>query len=665
MAGYGLTIGPSTLNHLGVNLYGSLPAALSEAVANAWDADAKNVSIDAGSDSITIRDDGRGMTRDDCNEKFLAVGYARRSGEGGGKTPGGRAAIGRKGIGKLSLFSIADVAEIHTVKDGDPAQRAGFVMDINKIRRKMEEGRSPAATCELEEVAGAEIKIERGTMIRLTGLNKRMGRDARAVRKSLARRFSIIDPAHGFSVSVNGDPITARDRDCLARLEYVWYMGDEGKRITRHCRRREEIDETVDRAKKYKVCGWVGTAKRQEDIDDGNNRIAVMARGKIIHEDILPSIKGGGIFSKYLVGEIQADFLDMDEEEDIATSSRQSVVEDDPRFVALKEYVQRAVAKKIQPRWTRLRAEGAKGDALRDPAVKKWFDGLAPGSRTRAERLFRRIQTYKGLETDAKIELYKSGIVAFEALAMHDQLSRLDRVSEDDGLDALIELLGDVDKLEAAHYLDITRCRLEVLKTFIDLAGEGAKEKVMQKYLLDHLWLLDPSWERAGEDRRMEEKFKAACGDADAGLTKGEENARVDIRYRTSAGTHIIVELKRHGVRENIDDLSRRMHRYSDAMEKVLKARREDSPQVSIVCVLGSEPGPGTNSKRKQEALKVYNGRYVTYESLIRGACRAYGKYIDEWKGVKDILDLVEKIAFPSSPPSPSPAAARDPGRGR
>lgn len=674
MAGYSLTIGPGALDHLGVNLYGSLPAALSEAVANAWDADAENVSIDADSDSITIRDDGHGMTRDECNEKFLAVGYARRSKDGGGKTPGGRAAIGRKGIGTLSLFSIADMAEIHTVKDGDPAQRAGFVMDINKIRRKIEEdGRSPATTCELEEVAGAKIKIERGTMIRLTGLNKRMGRVAKAVRKNLARRFSIIDPARGFSVSVNGDPVAANDRDCLTKLEYVWYMGDEGKRITRRCRRREEIDETVDRAKEYRVCGWVGTAKRQEDIDGGNNRIAVMARGKIIHEDVLPGIKEGGIFSKYLVGEIQADFLDMDGEDDIATSSRQSVIEGDPRFVALKEYVQRAVTEKIQSRWTRLRAESAKGDALSDPAVKKWFGGLAPGGRTRAERLFRRIQTYKGLETDAKIGLYKSGIAAFEALAMHDHLSRLDRVSEDGGPGALVELLGGVDRLEAARYLDTARRRLKVLKTFTGLADENAREKAMQRYLPDHLWLLDPSWERAGEDRRMEEKFKAACGDADAGLAKGEESARVDIRYRTSAGTHIIVELKRRGARESIDDLSRRVHRYSDAMEKVLGARREDSPQISIVCVLGSEPGPGTDSKRKQEALKVYNGRYVTYESLIRGARRAYGRYVDEWKGVKDVMDLVEKIEFPSSSPSSPlprrrpaiPAGDADAGQGR
>ena len=594
------------------------------------------------------------MTRDDCNEKFLTVGYARRA-KDGGRTPGGRAVIGRKGIGKLSLFSIANAIEVHTVKDGNPDQKAGFIMDIDRIRSEIEGGGSSTTTCELEEVQASKITIPRGTMIKLTRLSKRIGPEAGALRKSLARRFSIIDPAHSFGVVVNGEPITVEDRDYLNNLEYVWYMGREGERMTGRCRCREEIDGTVDDEGGYRVSGWVGTAKRQEDIGDGNNRIAIMARGKIIHEDILGNIKEGGIFSKYLVGEIQADFLDIDGEEDIVTSSRQSVMEDSPRFVALKEHIQRTVIKKIESRWTKLRTENAREDALRDPAVKKWFGGLTANNRTYAERLFRRIQAYKGLETDAKIELYKSSIVAFETLAMHDHLSKLDTVSEGGGLDAFIKLLGDMDKLEAAHYLDITQCRRKILETFTGLVDENVMEEVMQKYLFDHLWLLDPSWERAGEDKRMEERFKDACGGIDASLTKEEENARVDIRYRTSAGMHIIVELKRHGARVNIHDLTRQVQKYNDAMEKLLRAREDRSPQISVVCVLGRDPGPGDNTKRMQEQLKVYNARYVTYESLIHGAQRAYGEYIDRWEGVKDIKELVDKIAFPSPPPGSAP----------
>lgn len=97
MAEYSLTIDLSTLNHLGVNLHSGVPAVLSEAVANAWDADATAVDISVDGDSITITDDGHGMTRDECNKKYLAIGYERRSADGP-RSPGGRPVMGRKGI---------------------------------------------------------------------------------------------------------------------------------------------------------------------------------------------------------------------------------------------------------------------------------------------------------------------------------------------------------------------------------------------------------------------------------------------------------------------------------------------------------------------------------------------------------------------------------------
>ena len=110
-----MTINLSALEHLGINLYSNIPAVLSEIVANAWDADAKRVTItiDKSSETITIEDDGIGMDRDGVIDRFLAVGFKRRD-KMGGKTPGGRKPMGRKGIGKLSIFSIAqNCRDIH------------------------------------------------------------------------------------------------------------------------------------------------------------------------------------------------------------------------------------------------------------------------------------------------------------------------------------------------------------------------------------------------------------------------------------------------------------------------------------------------------------------------------------------------------------------------
>ena len=41
-----MTLDRNVLKHLGIKLYSSVPAVLSEAVANAWDADADEVIID-------------------------------------------------------------------------------------------------------------------------------------------------------------------------------------------------------------------------------------------------------------------------------------------------------------------------------------------------------------------------------------------------------------------------------------------------------------------------------------------------------------------------------------------------------------------------------------------------------------------------------------------
>ncbi len=73
-----MTVDLNVLEHLGINLYSNIAAVLTEAVANAWDADASSVQIrvDPNSEWIEIEDDGIGMTVDDLNGKYLRVGYS-------------------------------------------------------------------------------------------------------------------------------------------------------------------------------------------------------------------------------------------------------------------------------------------------------------------------------------------------------------------------------------------------------------------------------------------------------------------------------------------------------------------------------------------------------------------------------------------------------------
>src|SRR5690606_25584158 len=117
-----------------------------------------------------------------------------------------------------------------------------------------------------------------------------------------------------------------------------------------------EFDDVVDVERGYRVSGWIGTVDKQENIDDETNTIVVFAHGKLIHEDVLSDLKEGRVFTKYIIGEIDAEFMDDNEAEDIVTSARQSVKQNDPRYEALKDYVKR-VLNQIGNRWTGLRNE--------------------------------------------------------------------------------------------------------------------------------------------------------------------------------------------------------------------------------------------------------------------------------------------------------------------
>lgn len=93
-----MTVDLNILDHLADGLYSSVAAVLTKAVANAWDADAENVSINANleGDGITIVDDGIRMNEDSLNDSLSPSGLSPT--HGGGTTPRGRPVMGRNGV---------------------------------------------------------------------------------------------------------------------------------------------------------------------------------------------------------------------------------------------------------------------------------------------------------------------------------------------------------------------------------------------------------------------------------------------------------------------------------------------------------------------------------------------------------------------------------------
>lgn len=323
---YRMKVSLNIIEHLGVNLYSNLPAVLSEIVANSWDADATEVKMNIyNTDKIEIIDNGFGMNRDDINEKFLNVGYKKRD-DNFTETPSGRKVMGRKGIGKLSLFSIANKITVISKKKDDTTN--AFIMDIKDIKKAInEEGVYEPTPLDSNSLP---MQIEcQGTVIILENL-KRERVKYNNIRMNLARRFSVIDNSN-FKVFVNGKEIGIEERNYFKKLDYIWYFGESSRKFLNLCKENTQstlLQNNIDNS--YSISGWIGNAEdsgllQEEDGDENLNKISILVRGKLAQEDILAEFRIGGLYTKFLIGEISADFLDDDHLEDIATSNRQKL----------------------------------------------------------------------------------------------------------------------------------------------------------------------------------------------------------------------------------------------------------------------------------------------------------------------------------------------------
>ena len=92
--------------------------------------------------------------------------------------------------------------------------------------------------------------------------------------------------------------------------------------------------------------------------------VVLLAWGKLVQEDILKDAKAGGLFTKYLIGELRADFLELDDLEDIATSDRQRLEETDDRVELIRKWFRKNVLRAVGNNWRDWRNEGAL-DAVR------------------------------------------------------------------------------------------------------------------------------------------------------------------------------------------------------------------------------------------------------------------------------------------------------------
>ena len=644
----------NVLEHLGMNLYSNVPAVLSEIVANSWDADATEVviQIDTTARTIEIQDNGTGMSRDDVIDRFLVIGYQRRNEQHVSKFD--RNPMGRKGIGKLSSFSIANKVAVYTKSKAD---HTAFCMDAMKIKDESKSGSVDTyQPSELNWDENAPLFQNTGTMVRLTDLKIGVTQNTiDGMRQRLARRFTVIGAKYDFKVVINDEQISANDRGYQRNVEFAWIygnIGDEESSFTALADNGKENRVTpTNNIGENSISGWIGTVRNagllKAESGENLNRIAIYMRGKLAQEDILREFGAKEIYADYIVGELHCNELDSDDLDDIATSNRQALKSDDARVEALVDFVGDEL-KHIRKNWSKLRGSAGVVEVRKIPAVENWFKTLAGDTKSKAKQWVGRINSIRSVDQRQKMEMLKASILAFEIYRRKEQLSILEEV-EDHSVEQILNIFRDIDDLQLSYYGQIVNMRLGIIKKLVNLLDDNAKERELQKFLFQHLWLLDPSWERAAGTEMMETRINKWLNESAAQLTKDERMSRIDIGYRTASGQHVIIELKRKSASVNLGSLVNQVGMYRRGVLKILSQTDHHfaSWPIDIVCVVGKRPvdwdaldGP----ERVQNTLNASGARLVLYDEILQNAENVYFEYLRSQENVDPLWGIFKEI---------------------
>lgn len=528
----------STIKHLGLQMYSTLPPVIGELIANAWDANAKRVEITIpetaiGDDDteIVLSDDGLGMSDSDIRDKYLIVGRDRREAESceASPSPFCRKIMGRKGIGKFSAFGIAREIEIESIRDGDHSR---FVMDYDKMLEAVNDRRASF------EPLPPTDQVRTGTRIALRKLTKfrKRGIAVDALRRGIARRFSVVAARNDFEVVVNEQAITVEERDLkrlldvdMAGRQFLWPYDNE------------EIEPETG----WTVSGWIGALKGTTRSGDSVDRgVSVMARGKLVQEPFWFKAEVGQQFAlSYLVGELHAEFVDA--ADDTIGTSRNTLVWDAEPNQRLMEWGQKEM-KRIAREWSDRRSRDQE-QRLEDNEHYRQFKNRATDMTNRrgfklADKLvreaIRRNPTAEVKEVEPVIKMAVDFVEFDSFLAIARDL--VDSDLSDIG--RLVELFREWEVVEALEMARVTEGRISTIGLLDRMIEENALETPrLHKFLKKFPWVIDPKWTLVAD----EVSYTKLLRDQFPDNAEIDRNRRIDFLCVHEGTNLVVVEIKR------------------------------------------------------------------------------------------------------------------------
>lgn len=605
-----LKFDPNTIEHLGVSLYSKLPSVLSELISNSWDADADNILINFIDDGeikeIEYSDDGNGMDFSELNEKFLLIGRNRRNQPEDRITKKGRKVIGKKGLGKLSVFGICDTIEIISVKGG---AKNHFKMNLADIKTSKGEY-NPELVCEKDSISSEK----NGTKMILRKIRRKSGFNLNEIALNLSKKFLIFDQLNTKLLLNNSDEIMISNELKFSTLEeqFVWKFPND-----------------LDDSYKYhkNINGFIITTKTPIK-DTDMSGIYLTSRGKIVNTASFYGLRDNDQFHSYVTGYLEVDFID-EFDEDVISTDRHSLNWENDDTKELQNYLQNVI-RKIGNEWKKKRAD-VKMINIKDLTnldIVEWQSKLPKYEKDLSERIINPILTNPHLETERSSDIIKNVIDKFNNQTYKEYADKIADISSEEQLPQFLELIEDWKAIEAKQFKDIAYSRIEVIKQFEEYLDTDTKEvPTLHNFLKKFSWLLDPRILEFRDEVRYSALLKENFPDE----ILDEKNRRIDFLCSNALGEILyVIEIKRSVYEVDLKAIEQAYDYQSFLTEKYAS----HSGFSKVVCyVVGGSKSDDYKFKNKESTYMKTGEVFVkTYIELLEQSKEYHKEFIDAYK---------------------------------
>lgn len=612
---------PNVINHLGIQMYSTLPPVIAELVANAYDAEAENVKIylnDAREKEIIIEDDGHGMSFDEINSSFLIVGRNRRQKEQSERSRNGkRFVIGRKGIGKLAFFGIAKHIRIETVQN---YLRTTFELDWEDLKKQGEvEKKYTPELLEKEDPAD----IRQGTKIILTEIKRKSDYDPEALALSLAKGFQIFDEPD-FDVFI----IYNNDEDNKIKLENKLRYKHLTEVIAWEFPRapKEGAVEEYEFANKIK-----GRLLASETTVPSDMRgVALFSRGKLVNDYSFYDIKATSHGYSYITGWLNIDFIEDEFEEDVISTNRQSLNWELNETEALKKYLQKVIRAFFNEyREEVKRRKKNKVKEITDVDPYEWIQSLPTHERALAKKICDSILNAQGIEVHKAAELIRYTLDSFRFEAFKELAGKIDAADLREP-EKIISLFKEWEVVEARELFRIAQVRLQTIEKFdAHIKGNAREVPELHNFFKQFPWILDPRIMNFQDEVTYSKLLREHFNDADL----DGPDRRIDFLCQNFADSFFIIELKRPKTVINSKILDQALAYISFIRESL-----GNEYGKNIYCyIIGGRLANSDEVKMKAESFRKSQLIYVKpYSELLDNARKYHQEFIDKYTEMTD-----------------------------